>query len=46
MSDVVPTGRSPITSECILRSCAVCVLEEEEFPGYRVAVALTGEVDC
>ena len=47
MPDIVPTSRGPVSRKCILRSCAVCVLEEEEFPGYRVIVAvLSGEVDC
>jgi len=47
MPDVVPTSRSPITGKGILGSCAVCILEKKEFPGWRVAVAvLPGEIDC
>lgn len=46
MPDIIPTSRSPVAGKCILGPCAVCVLEEEEFPGYWLAVALAGEVDC
>lgn len=47
MPDIIPTSRGTISGKYILRSCAICVLEEKELPGYRVIVAvLSGEVDC